>query len=262
MKSTIFKSLSLLILMATAFVGCSEHNGIVYCGDCTVYAFAGATQKVEMLATDGNKIVVPVYRGTTQGTSTLELTLTPAKGIEELFTLENPTLTFEDGKSVAEAVITYQDINLLGATDQYDLTLEFDEAKASPTGVNSITVTAQRKLTFNSIGTGTFTSNIFGDSWPQVIEKAVEADVYRLPDCYVEGYPIIFSTDANGEITDIAIQETGYNYGTYGMTYLYYTGAEKAGKKYTISAFLVVRLDGQYGIVPESEAVEILEFPE
>ena len=70
--------------------------------------------------------------GTTQGTSTLELTFTPAEGIEELFTLENPTLTFEDGKSVAEAVITYKDINLLGVTDQYVLTLGFDEAKASP----------------------------------------------------------------------------------------------------------------------------------
>ena len=95
MKSNIFKSLFLLILMTMAFVGCSEHDGVVYSGDSTVYAFAGATQKVEMLTTDGNKIVVPVYRGTTQGTSTLELTFTPAEGIEELFTLENPTLTFE-----------------------------------------------------------------------------------------------------------------------------------------------------------------------
>ena len=59
MKSNIFKSLSLLILMAMAFVGCSEHDGVVYSGDSAVYAFAGATQKVEMLATDGNKIVVP-----------------------------------------------------------------------------------------------------------------------------------------------------------------------------------------------------------
>ena len=91
--------------------------------------------------------------------------------------------------------------------------------KPLPTNVNSITVKAQRKLTFNSIGTGTFTSNIFGESWPQVIEKAVEADVYRLPDCYVEGYPIIFSTDANGEIDNIAIQETGYKDDTYGMTF-------------------------------------------
>ena len=224
MKSNIFKSLSLLILMAMAFVGCSEHDGVVYSGDSAVYAFAGATQKVEMLATDGNKIVVPVYRGTTQGTSTLELTFTPAEGTEELFTLENPTLTFEDGKSVAEAVITYKD---------------------SPTNVNSITVKAQRKLTFNSIGTGTFTSNIFGESWPQVIEKAVEADVYRLPDCYVEGYPIIFSTDANGEIDNIAIQETGYKDDTYGMTSLYCTGTEKVGNKYNISAFFVVYLNGK-----------------
>ena len=213
MKSNIFKSLSLLILMAMAFVGCSEHDGVVYSGDSAVYAFAGATQKVEMLATDGNKIVVPVYRGTTQGTSTLELTFTPAEGTEELFTLD------------------------------------------------SITVKAQRKLTFNSIGTGTFTSNIFGESWPQVIEKAVEADVYRLPDCYVEGYPIIFSTDANGEIDNIAIQETGYKDDTYGMTSLYCTGTEKVGNKYNISAFFVVYLNGKLAQYT-NEAVEILEFPE
>lgn len=260
MKSNIFKSLSLLILMAMAFVGCSEHDGVVYSGDSAVYAFAGATQKVEMLATDGNKIVVPVYRGTTQGTSTLELTFTPAEGTEELFTLENPTLTFEDGKSVAEAVITYKDINLLGVTDQYVLTLGFDEAKASPTNVNSITVKAQRKLTFKSIGTGTFTSNIFGDSWPQVIEKAVEADVYRLPDCYYEGYPIIFSMDENGEIANIAIQETGYVDKDYGMTSFYCTGTEKSGNKHNISAFLVVNYNG--GLAKLFDEFVTLEFPE
>ena len=36
MKSNIFKSLSLLILMAMAFVGCSEHDGVVYSGDSAV----------------------------------------------------------------------------------------------------------------------------------------------------------------------------------------------------------------------------------
>ena len=34
--------------MAMAFVGCSEHDGVVYSGDSAVYAFAGATQKVEI----------------------------------------------------------------------------------------------------------------------------------------------------------------------------------------------------------------------
>ena len=51
----------------------------------------------------------------------------------------------------------------------------------------------------------------------------------------MEGYPIIFSTDANGEIDNIAIQETGYKDDTYGMTSLYCTGTEKVGNKYVIS---------------------------
>lgn len=260
MRSNIIKSLSLLLLMATAFVGCSDPEGSLYSNDSAVYAFAGATQKVEMLASDGNKIIVPVYRGTTQGSSTLDLTLTPAKGSEELFKLETTTVTFEDGKSIADAVITYEDINLLGVTDIYELKLSFDQANASPTNVSSITVKAQRKLTFKSIGTGTFTSGLFGQSWPQEIEKAEEANVYRLPDCYTEGYPISFSMDENGDIDDVALQETGQSDDKYGMTYLYCTGSSKDGNTYNINAFLTIYLEGklyQYG----DAAVESIEFP-
>lgn len=260
MRSNIIKSLSLLLLMATAFVGCSDPEGSLYSNDSTVYAFAGATQKVEMLASDGNKIIVPVYRGTTQGSSTLDLTLTPAKGIEDLFKLETTTVTFEEGKSIADAVITYEDINLLGVTDIYELKLSFDQENASPTNVSSITVKAQRKLTFKSIGTGTFTSGLFGQSWPQEIEKAEEANVYRLPDCYTEGYPISFSMDENGNIDDVALQETGYEHSSYGMTYLYCTGASKVGNVYNINAFLAVNYNGGLAQLTD-EAVESIEFP-
>ena len=262
MKSTILKSLSLFLLLATALAGCSDPEGAIYNSDSPEYAFAGALQKTEMVAADGNKITVPVYRGNKQGSSTLELTLTLGQNVEEgLFKLSTPTVTFEDGQAVADAVITYDDINSLGAADMYELTLSFDEKSASPANLSSITINAQRKLTFKSIGTGTFTSNLFGESWPQEIEKAEEAAVYRLPDCYTEGYPILFSVDEKDNITNIAIQQTGYKYGSYGMTYLYATGAEKVGKSYNISACLLVVINGEYKQLT-NEDVETLDFPE
>lgn len=261
MKSNILKSLSLLLLMATTFVGCSDPEGTLYSNDSPIYAFAGATQKVEMLASDGNKIIVPVYRGTTQGSSTLDLIFIPAKGAEDMFKLETPTVSFEDGKSIGEAVITYEDINQLGVTDLYELTLSFDEANASPTNVSSITVKAQRKLTFNLIGTGIYTSSLFGQSWSQDIEKAEEANVYRLPDCYTEGFPITFSVDANGNIDNVSVQETGYKDKDYGMTYLCCTGAEKTGNTYKMNIYLAVDYNGELTQFTNI-AIESIEFPE
>ena len=261
MKLNILKSLSLFLLVAAALVGCSGPEGTIYSSDSPEYAFAGSLQKVEMLATDGNKITIPVYRGNKQGASTLDLTLTLGGNIEDgLFKLQTPTVSFADGEAVGKAVITYDDINALGAADMYELTLSFDEKNASPMNVSTITVKAQRKLTFKSIGVGNFTSNIFGQSWPQEVEKAEEANVYRLPDCYSAGFPIMFSVDESGSIQDVAIQETGYVDGQYGMTYLYATGTEKVGNTYNISGFFVVVYNGKYAQFTD-EAVESLEMP-
>lgn len=257
MKLNILKSLSLLFAMMAALAACSDPEGAIYeGGDNLDYAFAGANQKVEMLASDGNKIIVPVYRGNTHGASSIALTLELAKGMEEgLFTLSTPTVNFEDGQSVGEAIITYTDINELSAAAVYKMSLSFDKETASPTQVNAVTISAQRKLTFKSIGTGVYMSEFFGQSWEQTVEKAEEANVYRLPDCYVEGYPIMFSLDGEGNVSGFTTQETGYEDKNYGMVSVNYQGSMREGKTITFALDFIVSA-GSFGI-----AEETLELP-
>lgn len=73
-----------------------------------------------------------------------------------------------------------------------------------------------RKLAFKSLGEGVFTTSFFGESWPQEVLKAEEADYYRLPDCYYKGYHIEFSIQ-DGKL-DFAKQAMGYKDPDHGMT--------------------------------------------
>ena len=49
-------------------------------------------------------------------------------------------------------------------------------------------------------GTGTYSSEFFGSEWPVQIEKAAEANVYTIVDCFVEGYDFTFSVDQDNNI--------------------------------------------------------------
>lgn len=230
MKKHIFKLFALAVISLSFFSSCNtDAEKPMYDVTKTEYAFASTLQSVEMLPTDGNKIIVPIYRNTTVGTSSVNVEMSAS--VEGLFTLANATATFEDGKAATDIVINYDDINALAAGTTYRLTLSFAEENASPSNVNSITVSAQRKLTFKQVGVGIFTTEFFEASWEQPIEKAEEANVYRLPDCYVSGYPIVFSMDEAGNIT-MSDQETGSVDSTYGMINIRLVQAQVEGNTY------------------------------
>jgi hypothetical protein len=76
-------------------------------------------------------------------------------------------------------------------------------------------ITAQRKLTFESLGIGSFTSEFYEDSWPVDVYKAQEADYYRIANCYFNTYHIDFTM--SGSIVEFVKQPMGYNHSTYGM---------------------------------------------
>lgn len=263
MRRNILKLCSSLLVLTTIFVACSGPEGVIYNSeDRPEMAFAGKNLKVELLSADGNKFAVQVYRGNTAGQESVQLTLTLDKGVEEgLFTLTTPTVTFKDGESVAEAIISYDDIDALSASDSYQMSLAFDESKASPSKINSIKISAQRKLTFKSIGIGKYYSTFFGNEdgspqiWDQEVEKAEEANVYRLPDCYALGFPIMFSVDDNGNVNSFATQETGYVHSEYGMVSVWYADSEKEGNTYNF--LLTFRVSaGSFG-----DAIESIELP-
>ena len=238
MKKHIFKLFALAVISLSFFSSCNtDAEKPMYDVTKTEYAFASTLQSVEMLPTDGNKIIVPIYRNTTAGTSSVNIEMSAS--VEGLFTLANATATFEDGKAATDIVINYDDINALAAGTTYRLTLSFAEENASPSNVNSITVSAQRKLTFKQVGVGIFTTEFFEASWEQPIEKAEEANVYRLPDCYVSGYPIVFTVDEAGNIT-MGKQETGYVHSTYGMVSIALQQGEIVDNTYMFAfAFLI-----------------------
>ncbi len=260
MKKQILKLAVCTALMLSLFSSCdTDAEGTLYENGKTEYAFAGTLQKIELLPSDGNKISVPVYRNTTTGTSTVTISIEAvSENAENLFSLVTPTVTFEDGKSIAEAVVSYKDINLLGAADVYQFSLNFDETEASPSGLNSIEISAQRKLTFNKVGTGIFSTNFFGneDGTPYlmdiVVEKAAEANIYRLLDVYENGYPIIFSVDDNGNVLSFGDQETGYVHPSYGMIFISFVDAKKTENTYTFTLQFIVPGVGSFGAFEES----------
>lgn len=260
MKKHILKLVVCTALSLSLFNSCdTDAEGTLYESDKIEYAFASTLQKIELLPSDGNKISVPVYRNTTAGISTVEISLgTVSENTEGLFSLVTPTVTFEDGKSTAEAIVSYKDLNLLGVTDVYRFSLNFDESKTSPSQLNSIEVSAQRRLTFNKTGTGTFSTSFFGneDGTPSlmniVVEKAEEANVYRLLDVYETGYPIIFSVDDNGNILSFGEQETGYVHPTYGMIFVSFVDAKRTGNTYDFTLQFLVPGVGSFGAFEES----------
>ena len=184
-------------------------------------AFASTVQVVDMVSEDGNKILVPIMRGGKSNVeANVEISLTYAASIPAgTFTLANNVINFPVGANVAYAQINYADINQLGAGTIYNLTLQIvDEEQLSVSKADKITVKAQRKLTYVPIGTGTYYSEFDEDSWAVNVEKALEAEVYKIKNCYVNGFDIVFSVAGDNSIS-IPMQPSGYTHSTYGIIY-------------------------------------------
>lgn len=260
MKKHILKLAVCALWSMSLFCSCdTDVEGSLYEVGKTEYAFASTFQKTELVPSDGNKFIVPVYRNTKNGSSTLNVSMGEvSENAEGVFTLDTPAVTFEDGKSTAEVVVSYEDIDQLGATEIYELTLSFAETQASPSKAYSVKVSAQRKLTFRKIGKGAFVSGFFttmlGTPYLKdvVVEKAEEADIYHLLDVYVEEYPFVFSLDKNGEVVPFEQQETGYVHPVYGMICVDFVEAKKEGNTCSFTMDFVVPGVGSFGVFTET----------
>lgn len=256
MKNKIFRLLSLLVVVSFTLVSCDDSvEGTFYeATDGVNAAFASTVQVVEMVAADQGKILIPVYRGGNPAAEAeVELALTLDASVPAgTFALQSNKVKFPAGESETMAVITYADINALSPSATYKMTLTIaNEEQLSPSKVEAITVTAQRKLTYSVIGTGTFESEFWEDSWTVNVEKAVEADVYRIKNCYFDGYPLIFAVASNNSISFVK-QEIGYTHSTYGKvsfmmpTATYANQPYKEGKVFYLYGRFVVNA-GSFG---------------
>lgn len=266
MKNKILTKLAVCASIALmAFTSCNtDAEGVIYTPDETAaYSFAAAQMNVELTADNEGKLKVPVYRSTTTGDAIITITADMNETTASTFTLASSAISFADGEGMAYAELDFGSIDNLGVTTKYIITLSIAEENQSPSAEGSIEVQAQRLLTWESYGTGVYTSENFEESWSQPIEKAAEGNIYRLPDCITQGYPLVFTLSEDGQsLAGFDIQATGVVYGTYGMTYFVYQGgASMEGKTLNIPLYLCIILQGQYVPIYGEAYVETIEFP-
>lgn len=199
--------LSLVFFGLFVFAACDDVEGELYqkTEEAIEVSFPSAKASYEMLAEDGNKIVVELWRGDSQGSASVPVTITD--NTDGVFVAEKNQFDFADGESKAYLTFNYPDINSFGG-EVYSIKLSIDKGSVSPSGIKDLNITAQRKLTYTKFGEGTFHTNLFGVSWKQDVYKAEEADFYILPSLYYEGIDLNFEV-VNGKIY-FDMQPMGY----------------------------------------------------
>lgn len=232
---------------------CEQDKTYYVLSDKVEASFPSTIVNYQMVTEDGNKIIVELWRGNTKGSASVPVSIT--NNTNGVFTPEKELFNFADGENTAYLTFSYPNINQFGG-EKYQIILTLDDELVAPSGINKMTISAQRKLTYKSIGTGTFSSEFFEESWPQEVLKAEEANFYRLPDCYSNGYPIEFSIQ--DDKINFAKQPTGYVHSSYGMVSWdprYLANCEINGKKLTFVAAFVVNA-GSFG-----GYYEVLDMP-
>lgn len=144
------------------------------------YVYADATS-LTYLPNDEQSFVVKVARQKTEEAATVHLS-TDAAGVNLPATVD-----FAAGEAVKDVQVTFD----IPIGSSLAVTITIPEEEGYVYADNTVTVNIARDYTWLNIGTGVYTSSAFGQSWPQPIQRAKEANVYKLVDCIVEGYPMI-----------------------------------------------------------------------
>jgi hypothetical protein len=218
MKKIIYISLAIMALMLT---GSCQHEGTIYDmpeGSALV-SFPADAAIFEMVAEDGNKVTVELWRGNTKGAASIPFEIEDKTG--GVFKPAKTTFDFADGEAVSKLDITYPDINAFGG-EVYSVVLKIaDEKQVSPSGIDQLTVKAQRKLTRKFVGTGVYYSDWYEEEWDQDLYTTVEApNLYILPNCWVNGTDFTFTVENHQPVWPASFF-TGYVHSSYGNVYIY-----------------------------------------
>lgn len=257
LKMKIMKNIYLIIIgLALAMSSCDQENiGTIYDPGAPYVAFSTEVVPENILSAENNfSVNVQLVRSELSGTETAEVQLEMNDDIAGVFELESNTVTFEDGEGISYAkIVPVVNPSLIDVTKTYEFNLTLVGDNVSEL-YNQTTYKAFFSLTFKPFGTGTFSSEFFDGDWTVEVEKAEEADVFRIIDCYTDGYNITFSVDNENNIR-YSTQETGYEDPDYGMVSLampdsegsyYYSEPYKEGDSYYLLGRMLVDA-GSYG---------------
>lgn len=189
----------------------TDNEGTVYHPTGTEAYFASTVITQEMTG-DENSFDLIINRGYFPGERTIEIT---ANDTSSIFAIP-ATATFSGNEETAILKIGIHGELELGA--KYAIDLAIDRKDASITKSETVRLEVV-KYVWENLGSSVFSSEFFEGTWRQIVLKAKNTGVYRLPDCYSEGYNITFTIE-NGEVSEFANQATGYVHPVYGMVYV------------------------------------------
>ena len=214
-------------------VACDQENiGTLYEPGGNYFAFSTSIVPDNVLSAENNySVMVQIVRSDLKGTATAEVSLEMNANIDGVFALESSSVSFADGEGIAYAkIVPVVDLSMIDLSKIYEFKLTLPGENVSEL-YNESTYRASFQLTFEPFGTGTYSSEFFGGEWSVEIEKAAEAEVYKIVDCFAEGYDITFSVDANNNVF-YSSQKTGYVDDEYGMVTMGMPDAEEPDSYY------------------------------
>jgi hypothetical protein len=211
------KIIKLLIVAAAALTGlsaCNQDNERAFYDESApaAYSFLQPVVSAELTPEYNNAIKVRVTRTNAVEAASVQLKLTAstATAAATLFTLDSPTVSFEAGVYEAVATVRFTLTDLAPDGTRYKFAIEFvDPATVISTGGSKITnVDVSRQLTFVSVGSGTYVSTLFGQTFEAPFERAVEApNLYKLVGFFTN--PILINVDFNAGTAVIPLQDLG-----------------------------------------------------
>lgn len=216
------KKISLYILtavIALAFASCNtDAEKAFYEGTGGVEAgFSSKLLVRDLAAGENGTFAVTVYRGSTKGAASIPVTLTSVKTVlgtvktdaPGVFSLQTATADFADGEAETTINLLYT-FGSLDPVPTYEIILDLNADDASPAAQKTLTIRAKMKLEYASIGTGSFTSEFFEETWAVDIHKASGVDAYIIKDCYYAGYDIKYILSGGNVIVET--QNIGWYY--------------------------------------------------
>lgn len=243
--------LGISLAIASLFSSCDTDNlGPVSEIQTMGVTFATATQSVSFPAHGYEGFDVEVLRGVTTEAATVNITsatLLDASGnsIDLPSTIQVPSsVSFEAGEGISSFHVTVGDIT---PGQNYRLAITLDESLAPMDAKSTKVVTIYRDYTYSAIGTGTLTSEFFGDAAgnPAVgefeWEKADQTTWYRALSLYDEGYDVIFKVASDGKTVTVDEQAITSDISGYGTAYVAGSGTLENGVitvtlEFTVSA--------------------------
>lgn len=255
MKKILYSLVTALFVLSFSACNNNDTEGVYYHAKNTEVAFAKASGSYFFAGTDPGEYNVTLIRGNANGEASVPVTMADESGY---FTVP-ATVNFADGAYEADLTVTFNK-EALEIGKKYTISLSIPENPIAGKLIKySLSVT--RDYTWENIGTGMYYSQFFGESWEQPVDKAKEGNIYRLPDCIYEGYPLVFTLSDDGQsLVSWDPQPMGYVDATYGMIYYYSETVQREGNYLSFPMLGLVEWNGGLATL-YGGFVETVELP-